>query len=199
MIRQAVRSFEDRERVFLVQRVIPGSDYRIVVLDKEVISAYERRPLSITGDGRSTINGLLRKKQAEFIAAKRDTIIPADDFRINNTLKRSGLTRSSRLKSGQQIALMPNANLSTGGEAIDITSALHAEWASLCVCIARDMNLRFAGIDVLSEQSLDEPPQKYVVLEVNSAPGLDNYASLGKQQKERVKAMYQEVIMAMLT
>jgi hypothetical protein len=52
---QAVRSFSNRDRVFLVQRAMEGRDYRIVVLNNEVISAYERTPLAVVGDSKSSI------------------------------------------------------------------------------------------------------------------------------------------------
>lgn len=197
-LRQAVRSFAGRERVFLVQRRLIGIDYRIVVLDREVISIYERRPLSVIGDGQSTINRLLRKKQAKFVDEGRDTIIPVDDFRITNRLRRLGLSRDSKLGSGQQVVLLPNANLSTGGDAIDVTDNTHLAWRRLAVKIAKDMNLRYVGIDVISQSLLTKAPGDYAVLEVNAAPGLDNYAALGSKQLARVEAMYEKVVKAML-
>lgn len=197
-LRQAVRSFQARERVFLVQRQVVGFDYRIVVLDQEIISIYERQALSVVGDGRSTINGLLRKKQAKFVAEGRDTTIPIDDFRISNRLKRLGLSRDSKLESGQRVILLPNANLSTGGDAIDVTDNAHPVWRKLAIKIAKDMNLRYVGIDVISKSPLTSAPNDYVVLEINAAPGLDNYAALGKKQMIRVEAMYEKVVKAML-
>src|SRR4051812_31526453 len=44
-----------RSKIAIVQRAYAGRDYRVVVLDDEVISAYERVPLHVIGDGRSTI------------------------------------------------------------------------------------------------------------------------------------------------
>ena len=38
------------DRVAIIEQYLPGHDYRIVVLDDEIISAYERIPLSVTGD-----------------------------------------------------------------------------------------------------------------------------------------------------
>ena len=59
---KAITSFSNRARAFLVQKIMRGHDYRIVVLDDVIISAYERRALAVTGDGRSTILSLLKKK-----------------------------------------------------------------------------------------------------------------------------------------
>lgn len=46
------------DSVILVEKPIIGRDYRIVVLDDEIISAYERIPLTIVGDGKSSIESL---------------------------------------------------------------------------------------------------------------------------------------------
>lgn len=194
---RAVRSLEFEERVFLVQRIVQGNDYRIVVLDREIISAYQRIPLSVTGDGRRTIDALLRRKQAEFARLGRDTVLKMDDVRIAMEVRRAGLTRRSVLERGRKVFLLPSANLSTGGDVADVTDALHPAWKKLARQIARDMNLRFIGIDVMVRGTLSEPPGEYAVLEVNAAPGLDNYASIGRKQRRVVEDLYAKVIAAM--
>ncbi len=83
---RAMRFIFRSDRVALVQRVVRGRDYRIVVLDKNVISAYERIPLSVVGDGRSSIKALLKKKQKQFHAGSRDTRIQIEDIRIAHKL-----------------------------------------------------------------------------------------------------------------
>ncbi len=138
---QAVSAFRGRENVFLVQRIVPGDDYRIVVLDGEVISVYRRSPLAVTGDGRSSMRELLREKQQEFVKWGRDTILNADDMRIKNTLRRLKRSMDSVPKKGERVELLPNANLSTGGDAVDITSLTHPSWRKLAAELAHDMNL----------------------------------------------------------
>ena len=54
------------DNVILVEKPVTGKDYRLVVLDKEVISAYERIPLTVVGDGKSNIKVLLEGKHKEF-------------------------------------------------------------------------------------------------------------------------------------
>lgn len=195
---QAVKMLERNERVFLIQRFVTGHDHRIVVLDGVVISAYERLPLSVTGDGRSTIERLLLRKQRDFRRIKRDTELVHDDRRVVAQLRRRGMTLRSIPANGAVIPLLPNANLSTGGDAVDVTGALHPGWKRLAKRLARDMNLRYIGIDVMSRDSLSFPPHDYVVIEVNAAPGLDNYASMGPRQARVVKNLYRKVLIALM-
>jgi len=168
------------------------------VLDGEVISAYERMPLAVTGDGRSSVAKLLSAKQAAFVKEGRDTVLKPDDPRITAMLRMLKLTRRSVLEKGRSVRLLPNANLSTGGDARDVTSTLHPKWKKLAVRIARDMNLRYIGIDVMTEDELSDVPGDYTLIEVNAAPGLDNYASIGEAQMSVVRELYRKVLLALL-
>jgi len=100
---KAMRFVFIKDRVALVQKAMEGKDYRIVVLDNKVISAYQRIPLNVIGDGISNVRKLLDKKQALFIKNGRDTKINQKDFRIIQKLKRQGLSMNSVLEKNQQV------------------------------------------------------------------------------------------------
>ncbi len=195
--RELYRSLRDifkRDRVALVQRFIEGNDYRLVVLDDEVISAYERIPLNIAGDGHSTVLQLLKNKQRQFGTSGRDTKIMFADARIAGKLKRQGLSMRSVLRAGHRIALLDNANLSTGGDAVDVTNVLHPGWKKLATKLTRDMGLRMCGVDLLIQGDIREAPRAYHVIEINAAPGLDHYVKTGHTQQKAVEALYLKVL-----
>jgi D-alanine-D-alanine ligase-like ATP-grasp enzyme len=193
---RAMRAALKLDRVVLVQRPVHGRDYRLVVLNDEVISAYERTPLNIVGDGKISIQRLLQIKQHQFIAAKRGTRIKVDDPRIAEKLKWQGLTLRSVPSLGEQVFLLDNANLSSGGDAIDVTISVNSAFRKLAVRLTSDMNLRLCGIDLMVDGSISEPPiaDKYWVLEINAAPGLDHYAKSGKTQEKIVEELYLKVL-----
>ncbi len=194
---RAIRFVFARDRVALVQPPISGKDYRIVVLDKKVISAYERVPLNVVGDGRSTVRQLLRRKQEQFGATGRDTIIRAEDARIIRNLKRQNLTMRSVIRRGQRLYLLDNANLSSGGDAVDVTKIIHPEFKKLVIRLTRDMGLRICGVDLVVEGDINDKPHTYWILEINAAPGLDHYVKTGRAQARIVEAMYFKVLKAM--
>lgn len=194
---RAVAAISRKDRVFLVQRFAHGRDYRIVILDGKVISAYERLALSVTGDGRSTIKELLRKKQRQFRHMGRDTVIKQDDFRITIRLRHLWLTRQSILAKGEVVELLDNKNLSAGGDAVDVSEQIHPSYRALCIKLAKDMNLRFCGVDLMLEGTLDHPVRNYRIIEINSAPGIDNYASIGRKQLRIVEQMYLKILKAL--
>jgi D-alanine-D-alanine ligase-like ATP-grasp enzyme len=185
------------EPVALVERFYAGNDYRVVVLDGKVISCYQRIPLSITGDGVHSVLWLLQSKQKKAQKEEMDVRIDPHDFRILANLKRQKLTLKSILPNGKKLFLLDNANLTTGGDAIDHTSTIHMDYAALCVSIAKDLSLRHCGIDIVTSDIRKSLDPSHVVLEVNSAPGLDNYASKGLKQKKIVDALYLEILKAL--
>lgn len=182
--------------VMLVQRFYEGRDYRIVVLDNEVLSAYERLPLTVVGNSRSTIGMLLKSKQRYFDKIGRDTQLDLEDHRMKWKLRTGRLTLQSIPRKGEIVQLLDNANLSTGGDAVDVTEALHRDYERLAIGIARDMGLRMCGVDIMADDA-SLPLEEYVVLEINSAPGLDNYAAIGTKQRRKVDDLYLKVLRAL--
>lgn len=189
----------ERTNVMIVERFHIGLDYRVVIFDGEVISAYTRIPLNVTGNGKSTIAELLDGKQAQFIRAGRDTIIDREDSRIITKLEKQWYHFGSVLPKEKQIFLLDNANLSTGGDSIDVTQSIHPDLAQLAAKITADMGLRLCGVDFMTSditKSLAEN-HDYIVLEINGAPGLDNYMSAGDEQLQNVKNMYKKILIAL--
>lgn len=191
---RAMRAVFGGDRVALVQRPYAGRDYRIVILDGDVISAYERIPLSVIGDGRSTIRRLIARKQREFARTGRDTRIKPEDPRIRAKLAHAGLSLDSAPARGARVFLLDNANLSSGGDAIDVTGNIHPAWKKLAADLTREMGLRLCGVDVLTEKPLDQKPRRFVVLEINAAPGLDHYVKTGPAQRKIVEKLYLRVL-----
>jgi D-alanine-D-alanine ligase-like ATP-grasp enzyme len=178
---------------FIVERFYSGNDYRIVVLDDEVVSAYQRIALFITGDGQSNVLELMQQKQENFIKNGRKEIIDFEDYRIKKNLRRRKLNFSSVIPKNNIVYLLDNANLSTGGEAVDFTETIHPDFKKLAVSITKDMELRLAGVDILTSD-ITSPIVDYTILEVNGAPSLTHYASFGEVQTKRVENLYFKII-----
>jgi len=196
-VRNVAKAILKRDSVALVQKFIPGRDYRIVVLDGDVISAYERIPLTVTGDGRKTVGQLLKDKQQSFERSGRDTRLDLKDFRFQWKLRRLKMSLRSVLKKGEKIFLLDNANLSTGGDSVDVTPRVHQDYRKLVRSVARDMELRLCGIDIITSDISKPLDPHHVILEINAAPGLDHYASSGKKQQKIVEGLYLKVLKAL--
>ncbi|MCM0589411.1 MAG: cyanophycin synthetase [Gloeotrichia echinulata CP02] len=180
---------------FIVERFHIGNDYRVLVLDQEVIAAYQRIPLFIVGDDQSTILELLHQKQRTMIKNGRK-MFDIEDFRIKKKLQRQKLTFDSVIPQDNIVYLLDNANLSSGGEAIDVSETIHPDFQKLAIQITKDMGLRLAGVDIITSD-ITKPMINYTIIEVNSAPGLSNYAAIGELQTQRVENIYLKLLQAL--
>lgn len=173
---QAFEVAEDISSEVIVERYIPGHDFRLLVVGGALVAASRRDPPQVTGDGVHTIRQLVDQVNADPLRgdghATSLTKIRFDDIALA-TLKKQGFDADSVPAPGTLIFLRNNANLSTGGSATDVTDEVHPEMAARAVSAARMIGLDICGVDVVAE-SVHYPleDQNGGVVEVNAAPGL---------------------------
>ena len=165
----------------MVEKFLPGSDFRLLVVGDKLIAAARRDPPHVIGDGSHTVRELVNLVNAD---PKRGdghatslTKIRFDDIAVAR-LEIQGLTPESVPDKGQRVILRNNANLSTGGTATDVTDDVHPEVAARAVAAARMIGLEICGVDVVCEtmvRPLEE--QSGGIVEVNAAPGLRMHLS----------------------
>lgn len=177
-----------------VQKFYSGNDYRIVVLGKKILSAYQRVPFHVIGDGVLSISELIKKKQQYFTSSGRDTILSREDLRLAYKLNQQGFSLDMVPLSEEKIYLQDISNLSAGGETIELTDEIHPSFVELSLLIARDMNLTMCGIDIIANDITQQNDGGFTVIEINSAPGLDNYAYESSRQEAYVEHLYSEVL-----
>ena len=176
---RVIQAFEVAEEIsseVIVERYIPGHDFRLLVVGGALVAASRRDPPQVTGDGQHTIRQLVDQVNADPLRgdghATSLTKIRFDDIALA-TLKKQGFDADSVPPAGTLIFLRNNANLSTGGSATDVTDEVHPEMAARAVSAARMIGLDICGVDVVAESvhyPLEE--QHGGVVEVNAAPGL---------------------------
>lgn len=181
------------DRVALLEKYLPGRDFRFVVFEGKVLAVYEREALSVVGDGVSTIAKLLEVKQKLFKKLGREVWLDKNDKRITLKLKRSRLTFNSIPKKGIKVFLLDNANLSAGGEAVDMTNRVHKSFKDMAIKLTKQMGLTLSGVDVMLQRGSiedDIKKSKFYILEINATPGFEHYASLGPAQRKKIENLY---------
>ncbi len=165
----------------IVERYVPGHDYRLLVVGGRVVAAARRDPPCVVGDGSHTIAELVAMVNADPRRgdghATSLTRIRFDEIAIAR-IHLQGFTPDSVLPTGERVVLRDNANLSTGGTATDVTDELHPEVAARAVDAAQAIGIDICGIDVVAEtlrRPLAETGGCFV--EVNAAPGLRMHLS----------------------
>lgn len=186
---------EKRIRVAMVEEPLLMPDFRLVSLDGDLISAYQRIPLAVIGDGERTIERLIVDKQTTFESQGRDTKLDAKDPRIEQFLRGQGLTLDFVPAPSELRQLVAISNLSAGGTSVDVTEEVNPRWVKLAAFVAENFNLRLCGLD-LACVDITEDDVNYSVIEVNAAPGLDHYAMSGEAQAQLVDRLYTRVLNA---
>ena len=166
----------ERSDEVLVERFIPGSDYRLLIIGNQLVAAARREPPLVVGDGVKTVRELVeqvnRDPRRGLGHATSLTIIRIDDIAFAS-LAEQKLTADSVPRKGARIILRNNANLSTGGTATDVTDDVHPELAASAVAAAKMIGLDICGVDIVCD-SVFHPleSQGGGVVEVNAVPGL---------------------------
>ncbi len=165
----------------LVERFLPGRDYRLLVVGNRLIAASRRDPPQVIGDGQHTVQQLVDIVNADPRRgdghATSLTKIRFDDI-ARATLTTQGLQPDSVPDKGRRVVLRSNANLSTGGTATDVTDDVHPDVAARAIAAAQMIGLDICGVDVVCETLLRPlEDQSGGVVEVNAAPGLRMHLS----------------------
>ncbi|CCK79150.1 cyanophycin synthetase [Desulfobacula toluolica] len=159
----------------IVEEYVHGGDYRLLVIDGKFIAAARREPAHIIGDGKSSINDLIKQVNSDplrgFGHEKVLTQIEVDEM-TERLLSLNGLSINSVPQEKQIVYLKATANLSQGGTATDVTDEVNPDIRLMAERAARIIGLDCVGIDALAED-ISQPlgPSGIKVVEVNAAPG----------------------------
>ncbi|MBF0714705.1 bifunctional glutamate--cysteine ligase GshA/glutathione synthetase GshB [Gemelliphila palaticanis] len=163
---------EDKE--IIVEEFIFGTEYRFFVLDGETKAVLLRVPAHVTGDGLSTIEQLVIKKNNSPLRGD-GLSSPLKKIKIGEIeelqLKEQGYTKETILKEGEIAYLRANSNISTGGDSIDVTDDVHDSYKKIAVEIANSMFAKVCGVDIIIENIKDEAnDSNYGIIEANFNP-----------------------------
>jgi cyanophycin synthetase len=160
----------------MVERHVDGKDFRLLVIGGRLIAAARREVPTVTGDGEHTIAQLVDIANLDPRRGE-DHATCLSKLRLDaiglEMLGEQGFTPDTIPEKAEVVILRRNANLSTGGSAVDVTDTVHPEVAERAIEAATMIGLDIAGIDIVAtsiEQPLDIT--RGAIVEVNAAPGL---------------------------
>jgi hypothetical protein len=142
----------------LIQPVVSGIEYRIFLLDDEVVYAARKYPPQLMGDGVRAIRDLLVAHN-EGLRSRGLSPAPVDD----------DAALDSVLPKGERREIPGRMNLSAGG-----TMRLEAPRSQAAVTLARKaaraVGLRVAAVDLFTDIAGD--PEAMAVIELNASPSI---------------------------
>jgi GNAT-family acetyltransferase (TIGR03103 family) len=171
-LRKAVAAAREHSRDVLLEECVEGQDLRVIVIEHNVVAAAVRRPATVTGTGRHTVEQLIvaQSRRREAVTGG-ESKIPMDDGTVA-TVEAAGYSMDSVLPEGEKLAVRRTANLHTGGTIHDVTADLHPALAEAAVRASRALDIPLTGLDFLVP---DVSGPDYVLIEANERPGLANH------------------------
>lgn len=175
MFAQAFELAKSYTRTVIIEKQLPGNDYRVLVINYQFVAAAHRVPAGVTGDGKHSIKELINLTNQDprrgIGHEKSLTRITVNDQSLH-LLEQQQLSLDSIPDKERFVQLKRTANISTGGIAIDVTDQIHIENIELAERAAKVVGLDIAGIDIVAPR-IDVPITKTGggVVEVNAAPG----------------------------
>lgn len=157
----------------IVEEYIKGDDYRVFVVDDEVVAITKRIPANIIGDGKTTIRELIKKKN-EF--RKNNPILSSslikEDRDMQRMLKKHNYTLDTIPKENETVFLKSTNNISVGGDPIDITDDVSDSIKQIAINAVNAIpKLSVAGVDLMVNSEED----RAVVLEVNTQASIRSH------------------------
>ena len=162
-------------RRLLIERQVPGDNYRFLLLDGKLLDVIRRRPPQVQGDGRSTVRELVAAENRRRLVAAcgAGTWELVADLDTVLTLEHAGLTLASGPGPGESVILKPVTNSNGREHNASVRDEVGERLVADVALAARLVDVRLAGIDVITpdpRRSLREAGG--VILEVNATPGL---------------------------
>ena len=166
---------ESRAGPIMVESYITGKDYRILVVDSQVVAVAERVPAHVVGDGTHTVAELVEITNADprrGVGHEKILTRITVDAQTREVLARQGLGLDDVPEDGRFVQLKLTGNMSTGGTSIDRTDDIHPDNCEIARQAAMVVGLDVAGIDFVAEDISRSVRQTGgAIVEVNAGPG----------------------------
>lgn len=171
-IEMAFKVAVDEGSGVLVERSIPGTEHRLLIIGGKLVAANRGDMVKVTGNGRSTILELVAEQINSDPRRGASENHPLSLIRMDSAAKielsRQKLTPESVPDDGREVLIQRNAN-----HEFDVTDEVHPDTAAAASLAARIVGLDIAGVDLVVED-ISKPlsAQGGAIVEVNAGPGL---------------------------
>jgi len=194
-LRQVLTAFRLAKRKYtniIIEKYSSAVDFRLLVLDGQVIGALKRQPPQVIGNGQATIQQLIKKENRKRIRKYRQQGTDLKNRIVlskfsQQLLKNKGWQLTSIPPKNQTVVLKGKANVSTGGSCQTVNKEFfHPSIVKTVVKISQILDLRLTAVDLL----IKDPKKPFnqengLFLETNTAVGLSAfyYPNSGQEQK----------------
>ncbi|MBS0287713.1 MAG: hypothetical protein JSR17_10475 [Proteobacteria bacterium] len=166
-VKTAYNKAKQCSKTILLEKHIFGKDYRLIVLNGELIWAIERIPAAVIGDGTHSISELIQlENQTRNIKIELTNELLA-------FLTEQGYEPNSIPIEGKTIVVSKISNVSAGATPIAVFDKVHPDNKRLAQTATKLLRLDFAGIDFITPDiEASYLANGGCLIEINSQPQL---------------------------
>lgn len=172
------------------EEFVHGENYRLLVLDKRVIAVVRRKSGFVIGNGKDTLEKLIKEKNKD---RKKKLLKPIIiDNEVNQRLQNLKISLKYIPKENEEVVLRYNCNLTTGGTTQECFAQTHQFYKDIAVQAVQAIGSKFGGVDIITPDI--SKPQKCAVNEINYNPGLRLHYKVEQGDIIKVAVPIQEYI-----
>jgi glutamate--cysteine ligase len=174
--KQALDTAFQFDRSLLIEEFLEGIECRFLVINKKCRAVLNRVPANVMGDGKRSIQELANFKNKDPRRGKGHKT-PLEIIEIGKVekavLKEQNLNPKSIPADQEIVFLRRNSNISTGGDSIDFTDAIHPGYKKIAEQAVQAIGAKICGLDMIIRNPAEKPNKKnYGIIEVNYNPVL---------------------------
>ncbi len=164
------------DNTIIIEEFIEGKEFRIFIINDEVVGILHRVPANVVGDGHSSISELVGIKNQDPLRGKGYKT-PLEKIQLEEAeaifLKSQQKDFNYTPKHHEIVYLRENSNISTGGDSIDFTDEIPNSYKQIALKAADALNVKITGLDMIIKDFQQEATDdNYAIIELNFNPAI---------------------------
>lgn len=162
-----VKLFDETYDEWILEEQVGGDDLRIQIIGGKIAAACVRRPASVFGNGKDSIESLIQLRNEEIKGQNPYNFLETDETTLE-LIASQNFSLASIPPKDLEVQLKHVSNMSQGGRAVDCSDHLHRGYQSWIDQIASATGLRTFAFDALCTDPSGPPFRHAYALEINA-------------------------------
>lgn len=180
----------EQDSSILIEEFIDGKEFRIFVMNDEVVGILHRVPANVTGDGVLSIRELVIEKNKDPLRGK-GYHTPLEKIQLGEAesifLKAQNKDFDYVPRVDEVVFLRENSNISTGGDSIDFTDEIPDSYKKIAVKAAQALGVKITGLDmIIPDYTQEATEDNYAIIELNFNPAIHIHCHPYKGKNRRL-------------
>ncbi len=176
VFKRAIDIAFEYDTTILIEEFIEGKEFRVFVMNDDVVGILHRVPANVTGDGASAIRELVHSKNQDPLRGKGYRT-PLEKIQLGEAESMFLASQQKNFdyvpQSGEVVYLRENSNISTGGDSIDFTDDIPDSYKQIAVGAAKALQVKITGLDmIIRNHTMEATPENYAIIEMNFNPAI---------------------------